>query len=90
MKIIIVGLGKTGMLLADMLSKENHDVTVVDSDKKTVEAATDRYSVSGVCGSCASQSVMLKAGADTADAIVVLTSSDETNLMVCLLAKKLG
>lgn len=90
MKIIIVGLGKTGMLLADMLSKENHDVTVVDSDKKTVEAATDKYSVSGVCGSGASQSVMLKAGADTADVIVVLTPSDETNLMVCMLAKKLG
>lgn len=90
MKIIIVGLGKTGMLLADTLSRENHDVTVVDCDKEKVEAATDKYSVSGVWGSGASQSVLLKAGADTADVVLALTPSDEANLMTCMTAKRTG
>ncbi|MGN1089219.1 MAG: Trk system potassium transporter TrkA, partial [Huintestinicola sp.] len=90
MKIIIVGLGKTGMLLADNLSRENHDVTVVDKSKEKIEAATDRYSVSGVCGSGASKSVLTKAGADTADAIIALMPSDEANLMTCMTAKNAG
>lgn len=90
MKVIIVGLGKTGMLLADTLSREYHDVTVVDSDKKKVEEATDKYSVSGVVGSGASQNILMKAGADTADVVVALTPSDEANLMTCMTAKKAG
>lgn len=90
MKVIIVGLGKTGMLLADLLSRENYDVTVVDSSKEKINSATDKYSVSGVCGSGASQSVLLKAGADTADVIVALMPSDEANLMTCMTAKKIG
>lgn len=90
MKIIIVGLGKTGTLLSDMLSRENHDVTVVDSSKEKVEAVTDKYSVSGVTGSGASQSVLIRAGAETADVIVSLLPSDEANLMTCMTAKKIG
>lgn len=90
MKIIIVGLGKTGVLLADTLSHENHDVTVVDSNKKTVDEITDRLPVSGVVGSGASKHVLTAAGADTADLVVALTPSDEANLMTCQIAKKLG
>lgn len=90
MKIIIVGLGKTGVLLADTLSKEHHDVTVIDSDKTVVESTTDRLPVSGVVGSGASKHVLLAAGADTADLVVALTPSDEANLMTCQIAKKLG
>lgn len=90
MKIIIVGMGQTGTLLASLLSRENHDVTIVDNNKATVEAVTDKYSVSGVCGSGASQSVLLQAGADTADVIIALLPSDEANLMTCMTAKNIG
>lgn len=90
MKIIIVGMGQTGTLLASLLSRENHDVTIVDNDKAKVEAVTDKYSVSGVCGSGASQSVLLQAGADTADVIIALLPSDEANLMTCMTAKNIG
>ncbi|MGN0651251.1 MAG: NAD-binding protein, partial [Oscillospiraceae bacterium] len=90
MKIIIVGMGQTGTLLASRLSCENHDVTIVDSDRARVEAVTDKYSVSGVCGSGASQSVLLQAGADTADVVISLLPSDEANLMTCMTAKNIG
>lgn len=90
MKIIIAGLSRAGISLAELLSKENHDVMVIDSDKEKVESITDKYSVSGVAGSCMSQAVLMKAGANTADVCIALTFSDETNLCTSLMAKKCG
>lgn len=90
MKIVIAGLTQVGICLAETLSKENHDVMVIDQDENKVNAVTDRYSVSGVSGNCISKSILLKAGVDTADVCVTLTSSDEINLCTCMMAKKCG
>lgn len=90
MKIIVVGLGQTGIILADLLAKERHDVIVVDPNKSKVESVTAKYSVSGVCGSAVSKETLIKAGADTADVIVALTNIDEINLMSCKIAKSCG
>ncbi|MBP5606962.1 MAG: Trk system potassium transporter TrkA [Lachnospiraceae bacterium] len=90
MKIIVVGLGQAGNLLIASLANENYDVVVIDKDRKAVDAATDKYNVNGVVGSGASRETLLKAGADTADAIVALTHIDEINLLSCMQAKALG
>lgn len=90
MKIIIIGLGHTGILLAERASLEHHDVLVIDEDSAKVEAVTDRLNISGVCGSGACRQTLLKAGADLADVVVALTPSDETNLMACAVAKQCG
>ena len=66
MKIIIVGLGQTGTLLARRIAAEGHDTVVIDCDKERVEAVTNLYNVSGVCGSGASKEILLQAGAATA------------------------
>lgn len=90
MKVIIVGLGQTGTLLADMISRENHDVVVLDANKEKVDAVTSKYNVSGVVGSGASKECLVKAGADTADVVVALTPIDEINLLICMVAKNCG
>ena len=90
MKIIIVGLGQTGTLLAHRIAAEYHDATVVDCDKERVEAVTNLYNVSGVCGSGASKEILLQAGAETADVIIAVSPVDEVNLMACMVAKKCG
>ncbi len=90
MKIIIAGLDQAGILLADLLSKEEHDVVVIDKNPKKVDYVTDKYNVSGVCGNSVSPETLQRAGADTADVCVALTGSDETNLCICLLAKSQG
>ncbi len=90
MKIIIVGLGRTGQLLISSLSGENYDIFVIDKDRKRVDEITDRYSVNGIVGSGASRDTLIAAGAETADAIVALTPIDEINLMSCMQAKNLG
>lgn len=90
MKIIVVGLGQTGNRIIESLSNENVDIVVIDKDSHLVNEITDRYSVNGVVGSGASRETLLKAGADTADAIVALTHIDEINLLSCMQAKALG
>ena len=90
MKVIIVGLGQTGNLLIASLANENYDIVVIDKERALVDAVTDKYNVNGVVGSGASRETLLKAGADTADAIVALTHVDEINLLSCMQAKALG
>ncbi|MCR5249887.1 MAG: Trk system potassium transporter TrkA [Lachnospiraceae bacterium] len=90
MKIIIVGLGQTGSLLLGAFDNESYEVSVIDQDRRLVDAATDKYNVNGIVGSGASREVLLAAGADTADAIVALTHIDEINLLSCMQAKALG
>ncbi len=90
MKIIIVGLGQTGTLLAQRITRENHDVVAVDNDREIVENVTNLYSVSGICGSGASREILLQAGADSADVIIAVSPVDEINLMACMVAKSCG
>lgn len=90
MKIIIVGLGQIGSLLAQRIPMENHDATVIDADKEKIEDITNLYNVNGICGSGASREILLKAGAATADIIISVSSVDEVNLMSCMIAKDCG
>lgn len=90
MKIIIVGLGDAGSTLVKHLSDEKYDITVIDNNKHLVDKITDNFNVNGVVGSGASKDTLMKAGADTADAIIALTHIDEINLLSCMQAKSLG
>lgn len=90
MKIIIVGLGQTGRLLAAVASQEHHDVVVVDSRREAVEEMTEKYNINGVVGSGGSRKILIQAGAEIADMLVALTPYDELNLLSCMTAKKLG
>lgn len=90
MKIIIAGCGKVGDAIIDFLSKEDHEITVIDTKYDEVEQAVNNYDVIGVEGNAASYEVLMSAGADKADVFIVTTDSDELNLMACLVAKKLG
>ena len=58
MKIIVVGLGQTGRLLTEVISKEHYDVVVVDSNKEVVEKITEKYNVNGVVGSGGSRRIL--------------------------------
>ena len=90
MRIIIVGSGRSCEILVRQMEKSEHDIIVVDKNRKIVDAITDKYSVNGVCGSGASKEVLLAAGADTADILISLTPVDEINLLACSMAKYLG
>lgn len=90
MKIIIVGAGKVGDTLADQLSGEDNDVTVVDRDYAAVQAISNEYDIMGIVGSGTDHSVLEEAGVEKADLLIAVTGSDEMNMLTCLIAKKAG
>lgn len=90
MKIIIVGDGKVGYTLADSLSKEDHDVTIVDKNPEALRRAHDNLDVMCVKGSGVSVTVLLEAGIRDTDLLLAATSSDEMNMVCALTGKKLG
>ena len=90
MKIIIVGSGKVGYAIARQLAQEKHDITMVDNEIAHLSRADSTLDVMCVPGSGASISVLMDAGARTADLVIAVTGADDTNMVCCLLAKSLG
>ena len=90
MKIIIIGDGKIGSVLAEQLSKERHAVTLIDQSSEALEQSNNDLDVMIVEGDGASSAVQAEAGAADADLVIACTGADELNLLCCLIAKKLG
>lgn len=90
MKIIIVGEGKVGYSLAERLSLENHDVTVIDENTQLLAESQETLDILTVEGNGASLETLKKAGAESSDVLIATTNADEVNLLCCLSAKKLG
>jgi len=86
MKIIILGAGQVGSSIAEILAGEANDVTVVDTDSSLLRYLQDRLDIRTVNGSAAHPSVLAHAGAEDADMILAVTSSDETNMVACQIA----
>lgn len=89
-KIIVVGIGKVGYTVADQLSNEDHDVTIIDTNEKVLNSALNNLDVIAVGGNGTTRRVLLDAGVEDSDLVIALTGSDELNLLCCLLATKLG
>jgi len=90
MRIIIIGSGKVGYAIASQMALEKHDVVLVDGNAAALQKADSALDVMCVEGNGASISVLKSAGAAQADLVIAVTNSDETNLVCCLIAKKLG
>lgn len=88
--IIIVGCGKVGITLVEQLSKEGHDITIIDKNAARVHEISNLYDVMGIVGNGASYSVQMDAGIEEADLIIAVTASDELNLLCCTVAKQVG
>ena len=90
MNIVIAGAGKVGYSLARQLSKENHDVTVIDCKPERIEYVTSNLDVFAVLGNGASFEIQKSAGVENAHLLIAATSMDEVNILCCIVAKKLG
>ena len=86
MRIIIVGAGAVGSQLADQLSQENHDVTVIEADRSRMGQLQDELDIMVVEGNGASPKILERAGIKDCDLLMALTNSDETNLVASLTA----
>lgn len=90
LNIIIVGCGKVGTTLVEQLSKEGHDITIIDQNGQKVQEIANQYDIMGLMGNGASYSVQMEAGIESADLIIAVTDSDELNLLCCTIAKQVA
>ena len=89
MNIIILGAGQVGSSVAENLSSEANDITVVDTDSVVLNDIGDRMDIQTVIGHASHPDVLKKAGISDADMLVAVTNSDETNIVACQIAHSL-
>lgn len=90
MKMVIIGNGKVGSSLASMLANEGHDVTVIDINGAALERTQNTEDVMCLEGNGIDVDIQKEAGVNKAGIVIAATHYDETNLLCCLIAKKLG
>jgi trk system potassium uptake protein TrkA len=86
MKIIILGAGQVGASVASNLASEANDITIVDVKPSILQDLQDRLDIRTIVGHAAHPEILASAGADDADMILAVTSSDETNMIACQVA----
>ena len=90
MRIVIVGAGKLGYSIAELLANEEFDVVLVDQDETRLEAAQNTLDVLTVTANGASPITMNDPDIRSADILIAVTAGDEVNMVACILAKKHG
>ena len=90
MKIVIIGDGKVGYKLAKQLSEENYDVVIIDNNAVKLKEAINNLDVICVTGDGVSAEVQMEADVPNAEIVVACASTDELNMLSCLVAKRLG
>ncbi|MCK5214419.1 MAG: Trk system potassium transporter TrkA [Candidatus Omnitrophica bacterium] len=90
MRIIIVGAGIIGSNLAKFLTDENHEVYIIETDPETARKVDEKLDAKVIVGNGADPEALKKAGIEQADLVIAVTTSDETNLVVGVLAESFG
>ena len=88
MRIVVVGAGKLGYSIAQLLSNEQYDVVVVDNDNERLQVVQETLDVLGIAANGASPITMAQPDIAGADILIAVTASDEVNMVCCILAKK--
>ena len=89
MKILILGAGQVGTSVAEALSSEANDITIIDLDREALANLADRLDIRTLAGNAAYPSVLREAGIEDAEMLVAVTQSDQTNLVACKIARNL-
>lgn len=90
MKIVIIGDGKVGYKLAEHLSEDNYDVVLIDNNEEKLKEAINNLDINCFAGDGVSAEVQAEAGVPEADLVIACASTDELNMLSCLIAKRLG
>lgn len=90
MKIIIAGAGEVGFHLAKLLSYESQDITLIDTNKESLSYADTHLDIRVLKGDATSVSVLQDAQVQKSNLVIGVTSSETTNITLCMMAKQLG
>ena len=87
MKIVILGAGRVGESVAESLVSEQNDITLIDTDPERLRVLQEKLDLRTVVGNGIQPSVLSEAGIEDADMLIACAPMDETNLVVCKVAK---
>lgn len=90
MKIIIAGAGAVGTHLAKLLSRERHDITLIDENYEKLADLSTNFDLLTICDSPSSIEVLKNADIEDADLFIGVTPDESRNMTCCMLASKLG
>ena len=90
MKIVIIGDGKVGHKLAVNLSEEDYDIVLIDQNEGRLKEAVNQMDIFCIPGNGVDVEILRQADVPHTDLVIACTSSDEMNMLSCLLAKRLG
>lgn len=90
MRIVIIGDGKVGHKLTTQLSEEDYDIVLIDQNEGKLKAALNQLDIFCITGNGADVEVQKQADVPNADLVIACASSDEMNMLSCLLARKIG
>lgn len=90
MKVIIAGAGEVGFHLAKLLSYESQEITLIDPNKVSLAYADTHLDIRVIRGDATSISILKEARVNICDLFIAVTSSETTNITICVLAKQLG
>ena len=90
LQVVIIGAGEVGFNIAQRLSRENKQVTLVDQSADALEQAAEHLDVRTIHGSGSSPAVLDQADVESADIFLAVTDSDEANIIACIFAGALA
>ena len=90
MNVVVVGSGKVGQLLTQLLVEESHNVVVIDNRESVLNELQETYDVAIVHGNGATVEIQREAKVQDSDLLIAATSSDEVNLLCCVVGNMLG
>jgi trk system potassium uptake protein len=89
MKVIVLGAGHVGRAVVEALFDE-HDVTVIDVEPRSLAEFADRYDVRTVQGDGTTRAVVRRAGVEEADLLIACSPREQANLVCAILAKRMS
>lgn len=90
MKVVIIGDGRVGHKVAVQLSEEDYDIVLIDQNEGNLKASLNELDIFCIAGNGADVEIQKQADVPNADLVIACASSDEMNMLSCLLAKRLG
>jgi len=88
-KVVILGCGRVGATLANMLDKEGHQVSVIDYSNDSFRRLDTRFSGETIIGNGVDEEILMRAGIKDADAFIAVTNGDNRNIMASQIAKEI-
>ena len=90
MNILILGAGQVGSELAEILAKDNHNITLVDQKKESLDKVSDNSDIKTVLGNCCYPRTLEEANIQDTELVIAMTETDEVNIVSCQMIKHMN